>query len=83
MVAADMRLMCFDKTSLGIGWAAWSVDLGDEVYLIPGCCVLVILRWNETKGFYQFIGDAIVVGAMFNEIWEETNAEDLTNIEIG
>jgi hypothetical protein len=83
MAEADMRLMCLDETSLGIGWAARSADLGDEVYLIPGCCVPVILRWNETKGFYQFIGDAIVVGAMFNEIWGKTKAEDLTNIEIG
>jgi len=35
----NMRLMCLDNATFGIGWAALGARLNDEVFLIPGCDV--------------------------------------------
>lgn len=82
MVKSNMRLMCLDDgPEHRIGWAAPTARLHDEVFLIPGCNVPVILRCVE-PGKYQLTGDAIVPGAMKNEIWRNIKSEDLMNIEI-
>ena len=81
MAEMNMRLMCLDDQSFGIGWAALGSRLYDEVFLLPGCSVPVILR-RKADGKYEFVGDAIVIGAMENEIWGETTSEDLVQVEI-
>lgn len=77
----DMRLMCLDDDSFGIGWAVKRARLCDEVFLLPGCSRPVILRRTE-HGKYAFIGDAIVGGIMQGELWKETKDEHLTEVEI-
>jgi hypothetical protein len=42
MAAQNMRLMCLDDASFGIGWAALGARLEDEIFLIPGCSSPVI-----------------------------------------
>lgn len=82
MAKSNMRLMCLDDgLEQKIGWAAPTARLHDEVFLIPGCSVPVILRCVG-PGKFQLTGDAIVPGAMNNEIWENVKLQDLTNIKI-
>jgi hypothetical protein len=79
---SNMRLMCLDDgPRCGIGWAATPARLRDEVFLIPGCSVPVILR-RVGQGQFQLVGDAIVPGAMNNEIWGQVQPNELLNIEI-
>ncbi|OAL43472.1 hypothetical protein IQ07DRAFT_605791 [Pyrenochaeta sp. DS3sAY3a] len=82
MAKQDMRLMCLHDHKFGIGWAAKGARLHDEVFLIPGCSFPVILRRAETDGQYLMVGDAIVIGAMKGEVWENVKSEDLCQIEI-
>jgi hypothetical protein len=82
MAKSNMRLMCLDDgPEHRIGWAAPTARLYDEVFLVPGCNVPVILRCVE-PGKYQLTGDAIVPGAMKNELWKNIKSEDLMNVEI-
>lgn len=77
----DMRLMCLDDDSFGIGWAVKHARLRDEVFLLPGCSRPVILH-STKHGKYKFIGDAIVGGIMRGELWKTTKQEHLTLVEI-
>lgn len=79
----DMRLMCMDTSQeYGIGWACVVARLHDEVFLLPDCSTPIILRL-QNDGKYEMIGDAIVIGAMNDEVWGATRPEDLTHVEIG
>jgi hypothetical protein len=83
MAKRDMRLMCLDAQAFGIGWAAKGADLGDEIFLLPGCSVPVILRKaGHDGGRYSFVGDAIVIGAMENEVWGRLKPSDLCEVGI-
>lgn len=82
MASENMRLMCLDQASYGIGWAALGARIRDEVFLVPGCSSPVILRWHETKRQYKLVGDAIVIGAMYGEVWERNTPTDLVDIQI-
>ncbi|KAF1990199.1 HET-domain-containing protein [Aulographum hederae CBS 113979] len=44
IVLKNLRLMCLEDASYGIGWAHEKADLNDHVFLIPGCSMPVILR---------------------------------------
>jgi hypothetical protein len=82
MVETDMRLMCLDKgVAFRIGWAAAAARLHDEVALIPGCSMPVILRRQQERT-YQLVGPAIVIGAMRREIWQKRKAEEVQKIII-
>ncbi|KAF2726784.1 HET-domain-containing protein [Polyplosphaeria fusca] len=78
----DMRMMCLDKDCFGIGWAAKGARLDDEVFLVPGCRVPLILRRAERSGQYRLVGDAIVIGAMRNEVWSKNRPEDIVRVDI-
>ncbi|OCL11882.1 HET-domain-containing protein [Glonium stellatum] len=82
MASKNMRLMCLDDDSFGIGWAVRSARLQDEAFLIPGCSVPVILRQCEGERRYKVVGDAIVLGVMKGEIWGRTRQADLVDIQI-
>jgi hypothetical protein len=82
MASTTMRLVALDNASFGIGWAALGARLRDEIFLIPGCSSPVILRQHEADGQYKPVADAIVIGAMKNEVWENTTAADLVDIEL-
>ena len=82
LAKTDMRLMCLDSyLKFRIGWAAAGAQLHDQVFLIPGCSVPIVLRQTD-DGRYRLVGDAIVIGAMENEVWGVTKAEDFQQIEI-
>jgi hypothetical protein len=82
MAKKDMRMMCLDVDTFGINWATRGARLHDEVFLLPGCSVPVILRSTGQDGQYRLIGDAIVIGAMIGEVWETLNPSQFPQIEI-
>lgn len=83
MAKQDLRMMCLDDDDeFGIGWAATGSRLSDEVFLLPGCSVPIILRQVKASGRYRFVGDAVVLGAMNNEVWGNTGSGDLVQVEI-
>jgi hypothetical protein len=82
MASDNMRLMALDNASFGIGWAALGGRLHDEIFLIPGCSTPVILRRHEADGQYKLGGDALVIGAIKSEVWRNTTAADLVDIEL-
>jgi hypothetical protein len=59
-----MTLASLDKNEHGIGWAHPNALLGDEVFVIPGCTVPIILRQKGEEKSYCVVGDAIVCGVM-------------------
>ncbi|KAF4819822.1 Heterokaryon incompatibility protein 6, OR allele [Colletotrichum tropicale] len=61
-VQMGMRLFTTDRNHLG--WATSSCQPGDELFLIQGCSVPVILRKQKKGDMYQLIGDSIVHGLM-------------------
>jgi hypothetical protein len=82
MASKHMRLMCLSDASFGIGWAAPGARLQDEVFLIPGCSMPIILRQHGTNRRYKLMGDSIVIPAMKNEIWKKIKQADVVKIEI-
>ncbi|KAH0423119.1 heterokaryon incompatibility protein [Colletotrichum camelliae] len=61
-VKMGMRLFTTDQNHLG--WATSSCETGDELFLIQGCSVPVVLRKKDKGELYQLIGDSIVHGLM-------------------
>lgn len=54
-----------------VGLANCAVEVGDEVFLLQGSSVPLILRRCEKVGAWRFIGDAYVHGFMNGAAWDE------------
>ncbi|KAL0929831.1 heterokaryon incompatibility protein [Colletotrichum truncatum] len=61
IVRLEMRLITTDEGD--IGWATDSCKPGDDLYLLLGCSVPVVLRPIQ-GGQYQLLGDSIIHGLM-------------------
>lgn len=61
-VHMGMRLFTTDQDNLG--WATSSCQAGDELFLIQGCSMPVVLRKKPGNEMYHLIGDSIVHGLM-------------------
>jgi hypothetical protein len=71
-----MRLMTLATGEKGvIGLAHSAARQNDEVFLLSGCSVPVILRRIPGSHQYSVVGDAIVPGAMFGEKWQGHDRE--------
>lgn len=55
-----------------VGLANCAVEVGDEVFLLQGSNVPLVLRRIEKGGAWRLIGDAYVHGFMNGEAWDET-----------
>lgn len=78
-----MRLMSVSLDGRGIlGLAHRGSREGDEIFLLPSCSVPVILRQESDTQRYRLIGDAILPGAMFGEIWGTSLMNKARSIEI-
>lgn len=67
----SLRLM--ETTTGSIGWAHPAASCGDEVMLLQGCTIPIILRrsaerYDGVQTFYV-VGDSYVSGAMNGERW--------------
>lgn len=82
---SGLRLM---NTSGGkLGWAHHRAHLGDEVHLIAGCSMPVILSRSRERpsaggpdNVTRFVGPAMLTGVMDGEVWRDLRSEDLTEI---
>jgi hypothetical protein len=59
-----------------IGLVSGDVKQGDEVWLLEGSKVPLIIR-RRTEGYGRFIGDAYVHGIMYGEAFKSDNCQDL------
>lgn len=55
-----MRLATY---SLGLGWVDSSTRPGDQICMLQGCCVPVVIRAREAGG-WNLVGDAIIFDGM-------------------
>jgi hypothetical protein len=66
-----------------IGWAHPRARKGDQVFMLQGCSMPVILRpapeWREASPTFTVIGNAFVHAGMYGELWvgEEDNLQHL------
>ena len=85
MIQCDMRLMGLEShagSKVGaIGWAARGARLTDEVFLLQGCGMPVVLR-EVAGGKYECVGDAIVMGVMQGEISKTLKERHWREVEI-
>ena len=74
-VSNMLRQRRFFITKKGyFGLAHQEVEVGDEVCVLVGCSVPVVLRFHE-RGQYLFLGDAYVQGWMNGEMLEGAGGE--------
>ena len=74
----------FMITSTGyIGWAHPRAQPGDQIFVVGGCTVPVILRSRDNGG-YVLVGDAYVEGIMDGEAVADARArnDDWATLEI-
>lgn len=67
-LSAERRLFCSTNGLIGLV-PRWAVP-GDEIFILNGGNVPVILRRTMDDGPYQFIGEAYVHGAMHGELFD-------------
>ena len=60
-----------------LGWAHPNAKEDDEVILLQGCSVPVIVRPAGAAGRYRIIGDAYVDGVMAGEMWDDKRLGDM------
>lgn len=58
----------------GLGWLDEKTRAGDQVALLMGCSIPVVLRRRPGGGF-TMVGDALVYGAMHGEKMDETRCD--------
>lgn len=57
----------FIMMSLGyMGLAPKSMQVGDEVCILPGCCILVVLHYAEEC--YSLVGECFALGLIDGEV---------------
>jgi hypothetical protein len=68
----------FIRTERGyMGLAAGKVQLGDQIWLLKGSKVPIVLRANETGDGWKVVGDSYVHGIMFGEGFEMEKCESI------
>jgi hypothetical protein len=69
LIAKGLRLMTTSQSN--VGWAHPDVELRDEIFLLPGCSMPVILRRQEGPlPMYLVFGHAYVDGYMDGQFWK-------------
>jgi hypothetical protein len=77
-----------DAASAVVGWAHPMANLSDEIFLLQGCSVPVILRLASSSKHgsrcYEVIGDAWVNGTMDGTFWRSSlkNGRALSDVRI-
>ena len=76
-----LRLMTAHKGD--VGWAHPDACIRDEIFLISGCSMPIILRAvPEQYGVYRVVGHAYVDGFIDGKAWSDARPTEMTNIAI-
>lgn len=73
-------LFITDQGNLGLGPS--SLEVGDEVWILTGMNVPLILRSVDGKGHYRLIGETYVHGIMHGEAAEETPETNVREVKL-
>ncbi|KAG8157462.1 hypothetical protein KVR01_012846 [Diaporthe batatas] len=74
-ISAERELFCGTNGLVGLA-PRWSA-LGDEIFVLRGGKVPVLLRRDGDSGPYQFVGEAYVHGAMEGDMFDLHKCENL------
>lgn len=80
MASSNRGFFTTECTQMGIG--PYCAQSGDEVAVLFGSPLFVILRQVETSGIYQLVGDAYLHGAMHGELVTGRAEEELEVITL-
>jgi hypothetical protein len=71
--AMDRKLFWTGKGYLGMSPRISEKD--DEIWLIQGCRVPLVLRKSARQGEYELLGDSYMHGAMYGDLFDEQKCE--------
>jgi hypothetical protein len=82
VIDEKMRLMTTDRGD--VGWAHHYSRIRDEIYLVSGCSMPVILRpaYREGIKVYKVVGHAYVDGFMDGKAWSKARSHDMVALQI-
>ncbi|TID14357.1 HET-domain-containing protein [Venturia nashicola] len=63
-----------------MGLVSGKVERGDQIWLLKGSKVPVVLRKKDEKSEYEVVGDAYVHGVMYGEAFDEEQCEQIVLI---
>ena len=65
-----------------IGLANPNALVNDEVFLLPGCSLPVILRRQPDGKTYEIVGEAFIPGASEGQLWDQRETYSLEEVQI-
>lgn len=65
-----MRRLCFTENGY-MGLVPEETQVGDEIWLLKGCRVPLVLRSRAIGGGYELMGDSLIHGIMYGEGYDE------------
>jgi hypothetical protein len=82
IIDEGLRLMTTDRGD--VGWAHRDAGIRDEIFLVSGCSMPMILRSasRESGGAYKVVGHAYVDGFMDGEAWSKARTRDMVDLRI-
>ena len=83
LIKERLRLMTTSEEQ--VGWAYHTAELGDEIFLLEGCNMPILLRRTldtERQHAYEVVGHAYVDKVMNRELWRTLKPQQLVDLHI-
>jgi hypothetical protein len=83
LIKERLRLMTTSEEQ--VGWAHHNAELGDEIFLLEGCNMPILLRRTldkERQHAYMVVGHAYVDKVMNLELWSTLKPQQLVDLHI-
>jgi len=80
LIKERLRLMTTSEEQ--VGWAHHNAQLGDEIFLLEGCNMPILLRRKERQYAYTVVGHAYVDEVMDGEVWRALEPQQLDDLHI-
>jgi Heterokaryon incompatibility protein (HET) len=83
LIKERLRLMITSEEQ--VGWAHHNAELGDEIFLLEGCNMPILLRRTldkERQHAYSVVGHAYVDEVMNGELWSTLEPQQLVDLHI-
>lgn len=75
-----MNRRLITTNSGNIGMSSYRARKGDQIWILLGCSILLVVRQCEGKDVYEFIGECYLDGYMNGEVMEKLK-EGLVEVE--